>query len=128
MKRKLISMGIAFIAMATLATVPTMATDVFTGTIGSSCASETCEEVEISGGVVLNHLHFMGKDFYLQCIENPSLDCTGSTHAYHSCILPGCDYTERRGPTFHKRVEHKWSVGYEGQTCKTCGRVEIFKS
>ena len=126
MKRNLVRMGIALIVAATFAAVPATASDVFTGTIGSTCAIDACEEVEVQGGVVLNHLHFMGKDFYLQCIEKPSLDCTGSTHAYHSCILPGCDYTERRGPTFHNRVEHNWSVGYEGQTCRTCGRVEMF--
>ena len=70
------------------------------------------------------HFHIMGNETELQCIENAALDCTPSTHTYHSCLF--CGMIEKKGPTFHHRVNHDWSVGWAGQTCKECGRVEVF--
>ena len=94
----------------------------------SIAQNENAEDVDsiesVASVEALPHFHIMGNDTELQCIENASLDCTPSTHTYHSCLI--CGMIEKRGPTFHHRVNHVWSVGWAGQTCTVCGRVEIF--
>lgn len=135
-KRKFKVLCFIITAFMLLLTVPVLAVDEVGGyapmeTIhGDQCTEHTCvmkasNYIPITIEVALA-LHLLGDDTYLPCIESPALDCIGSIHAYAPCILPFCSYIYQRGPTFHKRVPHNWSVGYAGQTCKTCGRIEMF--
>lgn len=110
----------------TMTVVPTVAVDATDTEHDTHICTEHSHDENSVRDSALSHL--LGDTYYLQCIEDAKYDCTPSTHGYANCILPFCDYVYKRGPTFHKRVNHDWSVGWAGQTCKECGRVEVFET